>query len=194
MAQNTLKTKGIQEPFILFVGTIEPRKNLENLIRAVALLKNKKKFSGKLIVVGMPGWMGEGVAEMIERLGLRKGVVFLGYLKDTMLRYLYNLAEVFVFPSYYEGFGFPPLEALLAGTPVVTSCNSSLSEVVGAVSGGESAVTLVDAWDVSELALVLRELLCDLPPVSATVRERVRRSYNWDRAAYETLDIIERVA
>ena len=95
------------------------------------------------------------------------------------------LFRSFVYPSFYEGFGFPPLEALLAGTPVITSFSSSLPEIVG------QWATLVDPYDVGELALVMQELLRNPPVVTEAVRQTIREKYSWDKAAQKTMTILE---
>ena len=115
------REKGAAGPFILFVGTIEPRKNLKGLLEAFARLKQKKVFDGNLVVIGMAGWKGEGVTGLIEHLGIKDDVIFPGFVSNDELRVFYNLAEVFVFPSFYEGFGYPILEAFSCGAGVGTS-------------------------------------------------------------------------
>ena len=120
-ADQALKAKGIEAPFIFSVGTIEPRKNLMNLMRAFHRLRSKGKFTGKLVVAGMKGWLTENIDALVKKLGLTKHIAFLGFLSDRELRYLYNKAEVFAFPSFYEGFGFPIVEAFGCQVPVVTS-------------------------------------------------------------------------
>lgn len=128
-ARAFIKSKGVEGQYLLFIGTIEPRKNLHNLLRAYVNLKKRKRFEGHLVVIGMKGWLVDGLEAFIEELGVEKEVILLGYTSNRELRYFYNLAEVFVFPSFYEGFGFPLLEAFSCGAAVVTSNVSSCPEI-----------------------------------------------------------------
>lgn len=128
-AKAVIKRKGVEGPFLLFVGTIEPRKNLQNLLRAFAQLKRKQRFWGKLVIIGMTGWMVDEVRRALREVNLSTQVVFLGYVSDETLRYFYNLAEAFVFPSFYEGFGYPIVEAFCCGAPVICSNVSSCPEI-----------------------------------------------------------------
>ncbi|MBI4022478.1 MAG: glycosyltransferase family 4 protein [Candidatus Andersenbacteria bacterium] len=177
--------------YVLYLGTIEPRKNVAGIVEAFDAIADS--VPQDLVIAGEQGWLIGEARRAWQRARHRARVHFPGFIAGRDKAAVMAAADLFVYPSLYEGFGFPPLEALLASTPVVTSYNASLPEIVGAMSAGERAVTLVDPWDVSELALVMRELLTDVPPVTGAVRECVRRTYNWDRAAHETLDIIERV-
>jgi glycosyltransferase involved in cell wall biosynthesis len=122
------------EPYALFVGTIEPRKNLAGLLRALAILRSEKGFGGRLVVVGGSGWRQSGIAGLVERLGLEKTVSFAGYISDEMLADLYAGARFLAMPSLYEGFGFPILEANRFGLSVLTSNISSMPEVAGATA------------------------------------------------------------
>lgn len=132
--QQWLTTHGLNEAFILFVGTLEPRKNLRGVLHAMALLKAQGFMKIKLAIVGMQGWLSQGDDDLIKTLGLSDAVVFLGFITDSQLVLLYNKAKVFVFPSFYEGFGFPILEAMACGCPVVTSNTSSCQEVASNVA------------------------------------------------------------
>jgi glycosyltransferase involved in cell wall biosynthesis len=122
----------IESPYILFVGMLEPRKNIVGLIRAYAALKNKK--SHKLIIVGKKGWMYEQIFLLVKELHLEKDVLFLGYVPEHALSQLYRGASCFVYPSFYEGFGIPVLEAMAHGCPVITSKNSSMEEIAKEVA------------------------------------------------------------
>ncbi|MBU2477196.1 glycosyltransferase family 4 protein, partial [Candidatus Micrarchaeota archaeon] len=118
-------------PFILTVSTLEPRKNIPNLIRAFSTLKKEKKIRQKLVVAGQKGWKYKEIFDLTRKLGMEKEIIFLGYISEDKLICIYNLADLFVFPSFYEGFGFPVLEAMKCGCPVITSNVSSLPEVSG---------------------------------------------------------------
>lgn len=152
-ARKLLKTHGIEGPYVLCVGTIEPRKNLDNVFKAFQQLIKGGKFDGKLVVAGSRGWLSEGLEELIHTLNLKDRVVLPGFLSDGDLRCFYNKAEVFVFPSFYEGFGFPIVEAFCCGTPVVTSNVSSCPEVAG------DAAYCVDPYKPEEIALSIEKII-----------------------------------
>lgn len=144
--------QGLPERFILFVGTLEPRKNVVRLIEAYAQLPSNRP---SLMLIGGKGWLYDEVFNRVQELGLRDEVRFVGYVPGEHLPWWYNAAELFVYPSVYEGFGLPPLEAMACGTPVITSTVSSLPEVVG------SAGLLVDPADTGALAAAMRQVLED---------------------------------
>ena len=146
--------------FILGLGTLQPRKNFEGLIDSFAKLVSSSETGGSfaglhLVICGGPGWMHEEIAEAVERHGLTERVHFPGFVRDEDLPAIYSLASVFAFPSWYEGFGLPVLEAQACGTPVVVADNSSLPEVVG--DGG----LLVSAGNSDELAHAISLALTD---------------------------------
>lgn len=128
---------GRREPFILCVGTLEPRKNIPGLLRAFALLK-AQGYPHKLVLAGMKGWGYGPIFALIRKLGLERDVVYRGYVSEEEKKRLLRTASLFAYPSFYEGFGIPVLEAMAHGTPVVTSNVSSLPEVAG------DAAVLVD--------------------------------------------------
>jgi glycosyltransferase involved in cell wall biosynthesis len=180
-----IHANGVSQPFILFVGTIEPRKNLQNLLHAFVELKNRKKFSGQLAVIGMRGWMCDEIEPMVEALGIEKDVVFLGYLSDKELKYFYNLCEAYAYPSLYEGFGFPIVEAFCCGAPVVTSNVSSCPEIAG-----DAALT-ADPYNPLAIADALSSIVNDAG-LSATLRERALKraaEFSFDKTAAATLDV-----
>ncbi len=119
---------GLEGEYLLYVGTIEPRKNLKRLIEAYAQLP---LYVPKLVLVGKKGWLYQEIFQTVERLGLKKRVVFLGYAADQEIPLIMAGAKCFLFPSLYEGFGLPPLEAMACGVPVVTANCSALPEVAG---------------------------------------------------------------
>jgi len=140
-----------ERPFVLSVGTIQPRKNYRRLIQAFAHLDE----SLALVIAGSKGWHYEDVFGEVSRQGLAERVHFLGFVADADLPALYSAASLFVYPSLYEGFGLPVLEAMTCGTPVVASNQSALPEVVG------QAGLLVDPRDVKALAAAMSRLLAD---------------------------------
>src|SRR5262249_10181210 len=125
---------GIEDEFILFVGTIEPRKNLINLLRAVEELCTTTDLRPQLVVAGSEGWLSGDLDTYLHSMRMKERVVFTGYLQDEELRALYAACRVFVYPSLYEGFGLPLLEAMACGAPVVTSNVPSLVETAGEVA------------------------------------------------------------
>ncbi len=141
-----------KEPFILYLGTLEPRKNIEGLIMAFALLKSRG-FNKKLVIAGGKGWKYNSIFNLVKRLRLQNDVIFKGYVTDEEMDSLHGKAALFVYPSFYEGFGLSVLDAMAHGTPVVTSNVSSLPEVVG------DAGILVNPYDVHSIADGILEAL-----------------------------------
>jgi glycosyltransferase involved in cell wall biosynthesis len=176
--------------FILSLGTLEPRKNLVRLIEAFSLLSLLSPFPFpfsplSLVIAGGKGWLYEDIFRKVEELGLGERVVFTGFVSDADLPVIYNLAELFVFPSLYEGFGLPVLEAMACGTPVVTSNSSSLPEVVG------EAGLMVDPMDVEGLAEAMWRALSDHPLRERMIRSGMRRArgFTWEKSAEELLSL-----
>ncbi|MCJ7738624.1 MAG: glycosyltransferase family 4 protein [Anaerolineae bacterium] len=173
---------GLPERFILSVGTLEPRKNLVNLVQAFARIRDGDTV---LVIAGGKGWFYEDVFAAVERLGLDDKVVFAGYIPQEELPLLYNAAEVFAYPSIYEGFGLPVVEAQSCGTPVICSNSSSLPEAAG------DAAVMVDTRSVEALADGLSQLITD-----ATLRRQLRQhgvkhasQFNWRRTAAQTSQV-----
>ncbi|HAU30906.1 MAG TPA: glycosyltransferase family 1 protein [Desulfotomaculum sp.] len=175
-------------PFILYVGTLEPRKNIPTLIKAFYKLK-KKNIEHKLVITGKKGWKYKKIFETIDKLNLQKNVTFTGYVSDEDLPALYNTADLFVYPSLYEGFGFPPLEAMACGTPVITSNTSSLPEVVG------DAGIMVNPYDVDGLADAMHEVLTNDGLREDMIKKGLERAkmFSWEKCARETLRVYEEV-
>lgn len=178
------RRRGLPRRFILYLGTLEPRKNVIAVIEAFA---RWARASGdrelQLIVGGAKGWYYERIFSRVQELGMGDRVRFPGYIPADELPDWYRAAEVFVYPSLYEGFGLPPLEAMACGTPVITSNTSSLPEVVG------DAALKVDPHDVEAIAEALARLLED-----ADLRQQLReaglaraRLFSWERTARETI-------
>jgi glycosyltransferase involved in cell wall biosynthesis len=173
----------LPELFVLFVGTIEPRKNLRRLISAYAQMRRQTGLPHQLLLSGSKGWLYESIYGEVEHEGLVEYVRFPGFVADEDLPALYSLADLFVFPSLYEGFGLPPLEAMACGTPVLASNNSSLPEVLG------TAARLVDAGDVAGLADAMAILLSDssLRAHLAEAGTAQAARFTWEDAARQLL-------
>ena len=173
----------IRGRFVLFVGNIKPHKNLERLVSAFALLKKRPGHEDlRLIIIGEESGGYTSVRRIVETAGIRQDVRFFGFVPDPTLAALYRLADVFAFPSLYEGFGLPPLEAMACGTPVVTSRTSSLPEVVG------DAAVLVDPESVEDIASGIARVLEDDALRKVLIErgtERVRH-FSWERSVQAT--------
>lgn len=175
--------------FLFYVGTVEPRKNLARLIKAYSRLEPSVRDHYRLVIAGGSGWLNSDIYALVESLKLEGSVRFLGYVAAADLPVLYNLATAFAYPSLYEGFGLPPLEAMACGVPVVTSNVSSLPEVVG-----DAALT-VDPTDVDMLSDALGSLLRDEALRASLRRKGLYRAaeFSWERAAKETLAVYRSV-
>ncbi len=176
------------QPFMLFVSTIEPRKNIRALIDAMHILR-ERGLAHRLVIAGRKGWLYKSVFDHIRQLGMESEIDFLGYVPETALSLLYGACDAFVFPSLYEGFGLTPLEAMTCGAPVICSNTSSLPEVVG------DAALLVNPHDVGEIAAAIERVLAD-----RALREKMRAKgiqqaarFSWARAARETLAVYESI-
>jgi glycosyltransferase involved in cell wall biosynthesis len=175
----------LRAQFVLYVGTIEPRKNLMRLLEAFAMLRRRGYTSHTLVLAGTQGWAGASVQRAIERLDLEDAVCLLGYVQADDLVALYNLASALIFPSLYEGFGLPIVEAMACGTPVVSSPNGSLAEIAG------DAAELVDPTVVESIAAGLRRVLGDSQrqaELRAAGLQRARQ-FSWQRAAAQTREV-----
>ena len=178
----------LPDHFVLFVSTLEPRKNLVRLLEAFAQIVQTDNSNLHLVIAGRRGWLYEDIFAAIDRLQLRERVRLLDYVHDNDLPALYNLAAAFAYPSIYEGFGIPPLEALACGTPTVVADNSSLPEVVA------DAAVLVSAEDVGSIASGIARVVSD-----AALRARLRavgpaqaRKFTWEQAAQRVLACYQR--
>lgn len=182
---------GIHGKYILFVGNIEPRKNLKTLLLAYEQLDEKLRQKYSLLLVGARGWLDDEIFEVVERLRANGNHIQqpLEYVKDKDRAALFGGASLFVYPSLYEGFGIPPLEAMACGVPVITSNNSSLPEVVG------KAAKMVDAASVKELAAAMTEVLQSKDQQRTMIAAGFKQVdiYNWDKEAGKLLRILEEV-
>jgi glycosyltransferase involved in cell wall biosynthesis len=179
----------LPDQIILYVGVLEPRKNLPTLVRAFKSLVDRG-IPHALVLVGRKGWMYTELFQVVERLGLRERVIFPGYVPDEELPLLYSAADLFVYPSLYEGFGLPVLEAMACGVPVVTSNVSSMPEIAG------DAALLVDPRQVDELAGAMYRSVTDRALHDALGQKGQARAklFSWERTARETIAVYERTA
>jgi glycosyltransferase involved in cell wall biosynthesis len=175
----------LADRFILYVGTIEPRKNLPKLIEGFASRRKSGQLPHQLVCAGPYGWLSRDIEDLIDRLQIEDAVRFTGYVPFGDLAALYSLAEMFVFPSLYEGFGLPVIEAMACGTPVVTGHVAALEEV------GGGAVEQVGHLDADSLGDAMVRLAGDRQRrerLSTLGRERAQL-FSWERAARETLKV-----
>ncbi|MDX2034831.1 MAG: glycosyltransferase family 1 protein [Blastocatellia bacterium] len=184
-----LEKHQIRGPYLLYVGTIEPRKNLLTLIRAYDDLLRNTTHRPQLVLAGGRGWLFDEVFQLVEELKLQDMVRFTGYVEDADLPALYSAARIFLYPSLYEGFGLPPLEAMACGAPVITSNASSLPEVVG------QAGLLHAPNDAPELTRSMAALLDDEATRTRFIRAGAEQAarFSWERAARETQSLYEDV-
>ena len=195
-------------PFVLTVGTLQPRKNHLRLVQAFAKLVKGGVASGErylstlhapsstLVISGGKGWLYDDVLAEVKRLGIEERVKFIGFVDDAELPHVYRAARAFAFPSIYEGFGLPLLEAMASGVPVVSSNTSSLPEVVGpSTSSGQAAGLMVDPLDVDALAAALDTALHDDAWREQAIAQGLARAseFTWPRAAEQLLGVYETV-
>lgn len=175
---------GTGKKYLLHVGTLEPRKNLEFLVKSFALAY-REGIEENLVITGKKGWYFDGLFELVKKLHLEKKVIFTGYVEEKDLPALYSGATAFLFPSLYEGFGFPPLEAMACGTPVISSSTSSLPEVVG------SAGILLPPKDERLWAKNIIKIVRDVK-LAKTLRDlglRQAAKFTWENTARKTIEV-----
>jgi len=172
--------------YILYAGNIRPHKNLETLLKAIYLL-HKKNYKIPLVIVGQKKNSYENLDQLINKLNLQNYIIFTGWVENEELKFLYQNATLFAYPSLYEGFGLPPLEAMACGTPVVTTDTSSIPEVVG------DAALKVPALDSEAMSDAIRKIL-----ESEELQNQLRQKglervqiFQWDKCAKEVLRVYE---
>jgi glycosyltransferase involved in cell wall biosynthesis len=188
-AQAALRRLGAEDEFILFVGTVEPRKNLMTLVRAFDELLRTTDLRPQLIVAGQRGWLTDELFTFVEQSSVKERILFTGYVTDEDLAALYSLCRVAVYPSLYEGFGLPPLEAMACGAPVIASRIPVITETAA------GAARLIKPTDAGELTAALVELLTDEGAHRELQSAGLRRAaeYTWERTAEKTLEVYREV-
>lgn len=192
ISDNTLKEAvkkkyKINGEFLLYLGTIEPRKNIERLLEAYSRFNRELKDSPKLVLAGGKGWLDSGIFNAIDKLNLKDNVVLTGYVSDDDVPILMNAAKAFLFPSIYEGFGMPVLEAMACGVPVLTSNVSSLPEVVG------NAAVLVNPFSVESILLGINKITSDEKLRSEIIEKGKERArlFTWEIVTKKLYKIYE---
>jgi len=177
-------------PFVLYLGTLEPRKNVPALIRAFDILKqNPAHRDLELVLAGPVGWLADEVFREARQARARAQIRFLGHLKAEDRVLLYNASSVFAFPSFFEGFGFPPLEAQACGVPVVASNRTSLPEILG------TSAKLINPWRVGDIAGALEELLTPGAERERAIQEGIKNAsrFTWAEAAKKTIEVYNKI-
>ena len=185
--EETKKKYSLPDKFILFLATLEPRKNIDGLIKSFDRFQNKyPQFNDyELIIAGGKGWKGKKLFEAWQTAKHKDKIKFLGYVDREDKKYLYNLASLFVYPSFYEGFGFPPLEAMASGVPVITSNSSSLPEIV------RDKAVLVNPYDISEISGAIFQML-SRKDLQKQISERSlghAKNFSWEKSAREYIGL-----
>ncbi len=181
---------GIDRPYILFAGKLEARKNIIGLVKAFDCFRKETGGKHRLVLAGRPNWASQGIDETIEELGLQNEIIRTGHLTLDQLPPLYSGADVFVFPSFWEGFGLPVAEAMACGVPVITSNLSAMPEVAG------GAAMLIDPKRVEDIAAAIHKVCTD-----SQLRAQMRaaglkraRQFSWDTVARQTIEAYRKIA
>jgi len=180
---------GLKAPYLLHTGTIEPRKNLSLLVKAFEQIKKEQSTNLQLVLVGKLGWKSESLQEQINVSPFKKDILLLGYVERTVLPTIYTGAKAFVYPSYFEGFGLPVLEAMSCGTPVIVSNVSSLPEIIG------TAGLVFSPNNQDQLVKRINKVLEDESLQQALSKKSLQQAakFSWHKTAQETLQIFEQL-
>jgi glycosyltransferase involved in cell wall biosynthesis len=186
-AEEVRKKYNLPEKFILFLGTIEPRKNIVGLIESFEMLRAKYPVTDHLVIAGAPGWKNKEIFARAKSLNVADKIHFINFVAPKDKAALYAAADIFVYPSLYEGFGFPVLEAMSAGTPVITSNRSSLAEIAGL------AAYLIDPTRPEQMTLAMNELLNNDKLRDWHIQKGLEqvKKYSWEKAAGEWLTLLK---
>lgn len=179
---------GLSKNYILYMGTLEPRKNIESIIEAFSLFKRENTSSSKnikLVIAGKKGWLFESIFNLVDKLNLKDDVIFTDYIDENDKSIIYNMASLFVFPSLYEGFGIPVLEAMASSVPVITSNVSSLPEVAG------DAAILVEPKDIKSIAQYMDKVLVDKELRNNLIKKghEQAKKFTWESSAKKLVNI-----
>jgi glycosyltransferase involved in cell wall biosynthesis len=176
-------------PFILYLGTLEPRKNIPTLIRAWNIVKQKSQFRDlRLILAGKKGWLYQDIIKEIAKSAFKKDIILFGPINSSERVLLYNLSKAFVYPSFFEGFGLPPLEAQACGVPVITSDRTALAENL------TGSAILINPWKINNLALAIEQTISnerERETLIAKGLENIKR-FNWTIAGKATMNILKK--
>ncbi|HKR59171.1 MAG TPA: glycosyltransferase family 1 protein [Pyrinomonadaceae bacterium] len=190
-AVETRNKLGIEPEFILFTGTIEPRKNLKTLLQAFQKILESTNLRPQLVIAGKQGWLSDGLFTQVNAMGLADRLRFTGYVSDDDLRALYSSCRAFVYPSLYEGFGLPLLEAMACGAPVITSQVPSIIETTG--SEAARHVQPLDASSLAQAIVGLLENASERQYLSSAGLRHAEK-FSWERVALSTADVYREVA
>lgn len=183
---NDVKKKyNIPGKYLLYLGTLEPRKNIETIIRAYNSFKKSHKEDIKLVLAGKKGWLYESIFKLVKDFGIESEVIFTDYIDDTDKAPLYQGAEIFLFPSLYEGFGIPVIEAMASRIPVITSNSSSLPEVAG------NAAIITEPLDYKKISASIERILNEDGLREKMINEGIKQAekFNWDSSAEKLKNI-----
>lgn len=186
--KETINKYGIQQPFLLYIGRLEEKKNTIGLIEVLKILQTKYGFTGQLVLIGKEGFKFKDALRTIERYEMEQKVIRPGWINEDERIILLKAAAVFVFPSFYEGFGIPPLEAMASKVPVVASNAASIPEVVG------NAAILVDPKNSEKIAAVVNRALIDQKLRLELIKRGTKRiaQFDWNKTAKATLELLKR--
>lgn len=179
MVETAKKKYNIEGDYFLYLGTIEPRKNIQRVIDAYVQLRGKVEHLPRLVLAGGKGWLCDSIYESVENLNKNDDMMFTGYIDELDSPLLISGAKALLFPSLYEGFGTPPVEAMACGTPVISSKAASMPEVIG------DAGLLVDPYSVDEIGMAMERILSDVELCDQLIQKGLKRAqkYTWDNAA-----------
>lgn len=183
-----LEQYNLPQNYILFVGSFEPRKNIKCLINSYARLPKYLRENHKLVIAGAKGWLNNDIYQLVQDLKIEHNIQFTGYVPQEVMAVLYSQASIFVYPSLYEGFGLPVLEAMSCETPVITSNISSIPEITG-----KDGAVLINPLNFEELSVKIQEVL-----ESSIISDRLSKNgklqsekFSWNKCAKETLEVYQ---
>ncbi|MCP2605311.1 glycosyltransferase family 4 protein, partial [Candidatus Aminicenantes bacterium AH-873-B07] len=183
--KKVLKKYTVTGEYILTVGRLNPRKNLLSLVKAYNILKKNKKIPHKLVIVGKEDYNSKETIQFIKKMDCYKDIIFTGFAKDEDLPYLYNGADIFVYPSLFEGVGLPVLEAMSCGVPVITSNTTALKEIIG------NAGIAINPFNIDEIAQAIFQIISNEDLKNVYIKKAFERAkeFSWKLTAQRTLKI-----